>query len=352
MKSEKRIEFLDTTRALAIFMVIIVHACEFFYIGNREFSASETMWANIIDSALRIAVPIFVMVSSYLLIPTKDTMESFYRKRLPKILIPFFIWSVIYAALPALWGAVPEDQVVTRLLRIPYMFNDGHLWYIYMFIGVILFMPIISPWLRSATKRQLQIFLALWFIASFHHYIKYFADTNEWISIFGECKWNEFSTFWNFSGYIGYVVLAYYIRKHIDWGRSKSLIIGASCFVVGWVVAMLWFSNFYSSGDLYLYEIAWRFCAPNVILASFGFFVIMKNIGHLGNSLLVREISKSAYGIYLCHILVLNFIESHLNYISSTPLKIFLYSTLCLAGSYIIIKALSLLPKGRYISGR
>ena len=100
----------------------------------------------------------------------------------------------------------------------PYMFNDGHLWYIYMFIGVILFVPIIFPW-RSATKRQ-PIFLVC---GSLHlsPLYKFFANTNEWISIFGECKWNEFSTLRNFSGYIGYVVLAYYIRD-ITWNRAKA----------------------------------------------------------------------------------------------------------------------------------
>ncbi len=352
MKTENRVAFLDTTRAMAIIMVIVVHACEFFYIGSRTFSADELFWANLIDSALRIAVPIFVMVSSYLLVPVQDEMEVFYKKRLPKILIPFLVWSVIYATLPALWGAFPQEQILPRLLKIPYMFNDGHLWYIYMFVGVILFMPIISSWLKSATKRQLKIFIALWFAASFHHYIRFFADTNEWISIFGECKWNEFSTLWNFSGYVGYVVLAYYIRKYVDWSATKSLVIGSGCFVVGWVVAFLWFKNYYHTGDLYLYEIAWRFCSANVIVAAFGFFVIMKRFGGAIHNRLFVELSKSAYGIYLCHILVLNSINQRLSFIESTPLKIAIYSVLCVGSSYIIVKCLSLLPKGRYISGR
>ncbi len=348
-KSENRIAFLDATRALAIFMVLIVHACEFFYIGDRQFSANETFWAGFIDSALRVAVPIFVMISAYLLVPAKESMETFYKNRLPKILIPFLIWSIAYAVLPALWGAFPKDQIATKLLRIPYMFNDGHLWYIYMFVGIILFLPIISPWIRSATKRQLQIFLALWFISSFHHYIRFFADTNEWISIFGECKWNEFSTFWNFSGYVGYVVLTYYIKEHINWNRSKSLLIGSLCFLIGWAVAFFWFRNYYATGDLYVYEIAWRYCTANVILASFGLFVIMKSIGGACNNIVVREIAKASYGIYLCHIFVLNIIHNYFGFIESTPLKIGLYSVLCLIGSYCIIKVLSLLPKSKYL---
>ncbi len=347
--TQNRVAFIDTTRAAAIFMVLIVHACEFFYIGTRQFTDSEIFWAGFIDSALRVSVPIFVMISAYLLVPTKERMELFYKNRLPKILTPFLFWSIIYATLPALWGAFATEEIATRLLRIPYMFNDGHLWYIYMFVGVVLFIPIISAWLKSATKREVQIFIAIWFVASFHHYLKYFADTNEWISIFGECKWNEFSTFWNFSGYIGYVVLAYYIRQFIDWSRAKSLTIGSICFVAGWIVGYLWFNNFYSSGDLYLYEIAWRFCAPNVILASFGLFVIMKSVGGHFNNIIIREVAKASYGIYLSHILVLNFINAHLSFIESTPLKIGVYSILCLIGSYCIVKVLSLLPKGKYL---
>ncbi len=348
----ERVSFLDATRASAIFMVLVIHACEFFYIGSRAFTPDETFWSGIVDSALRIAVPLFVMVSSYLLVPSKDEMEVFYRKRLPKILIPFLIWSVAYAALPALWGAFAPSLIAKRIAQIPFMFNDGHLWYIYMFVGIYLFIPILSPWLKQASQKQLQLFLGFWGISLFHHYLKFFADTNEWISIFGECKWNEFSTFWYFSGYLGYVVLAYYLRTYVHWERNKSLIIGALSFISAWAIGYFWFMHYYSTGDLYIYEIAWRYCSPNVALGTFGFFIIMKSFPNLGQSKFVQEISKSAYGIYLCHIFLLNFLHTQLGFITSVPLKIILYSTLCLALSYLLIKVLSYLPYGRYLTGR
>nr|WP_155949520.1 hypothetical protein [Prevotella sp. MA2016] len=35
------------------------------------------------------------------------------------------------------------------------------------------------------------------------------------------------------SGYLGYLVLAHYIRVHMKWSQQKKLTVGAICFVVG-----------------------------------------------------------------------------------------------------------------------
>ena len=52
-------------------------------------------------------------------------------------------------------------------------------------------------------------------------------------ALWGECFWNNYSALWYCSGYLGYVVLAHYIRVHINWSQRKRLAVGASCFVVG-----------------------------------------------------------------------------------------------------------------------
>ncbi len=349
-----RVDFVDITRFFAIFMVIVIHSCEFFYIGDRQFSPQETFWSGFIDSALRIAVPLFVMMSSYLLVPTKESMETFYSKRLKRILIPFAVWSLAYATLPVIWGGFGADEIGDRLLKLTYMFNDGHLWYVYMFVGVSLFIPIISPWLQTATRRQLHIVLGIWFVSLFQHYIEFFGDTNEWVGVLGACKWNEFSVYWYFSGFIGYVVLAYYIRKYINWSRAKSLMVGLPMFVFGWAVAYYWFMHYYSTGNLYVYEIAWRYCTPNVAIASFGFFIMMKALkmpkGIVGR--LIGSVAKYSYAIYLAHIFILNAVHAQLQSIESVPLKIASYSVLTFLLTYLLVCLLSFLPKSKYWLGK
>ena len=75
----ERIVFLDYLRVIACFMVIMVHSCEFFFIDGDSIgirSVSDGFWVSVIDSAFRSSVPLFVMASSYLLLPL-TTSSSF-----------------------------------------------------------------------------------------------------------------------------------------------------------------------------------------------------------------------------------------------------------------------------------
>ena len=169
-----RIVFLDYLRVLACLMVIATHSCDSFYIGPGGVwqcaSESDRLWISIIDSIMRAAVPLFVMTSSYLLLPLKDDNTTFFKRRFIRVLVPFAVWSCIYAFWPVLMGDLPASELPMRLLHPIWNFNDdsGHLWYIYMLIGLYLFMPVLSPWLKQTGKKAELAFLAVWFVSSLH----------------------------------------------------------------------------------------------------------------------------------------------------------------------------------------
>ncbi|NCC10347.1 MAG: hypothetical protein EOM31_07565, partial [Bacteroidia bacterium] len=102
-KINERVIFLDYLRVIACFMVIMVHSCEFFFINGDQIgirTVADGFWVSAIDSALRASVPLFVMASSYLLLPLKSDSMLFFRKRFVRVVIPFVIWSLLYAVLP------------------------------------------------------------------------------------------------------------------------------------------------------------------------------------------------------------------------------------------------------------
>ena len=100
----KRIVFLDYIRVFACFLVILVHASENFYgapgstdmAGPQSFLANEAdrLWVSVYDGFSRMAVPLFMIVSAFLLAPMKEeqSMWQFYRQRCLRILPPFFIF--------------------------------------------------------------------------------------------------------------------------------------------------------------------------------------------------------------------------------------------------------------------
>ncbi len=350
---EKRIVFLDYMRVIACFMVIMVHSCEFFFIDGPNIgirSISDGWWVSVIDSAFRCSVPLFVMISAYLLVPVAGSVKLFFKKRLIRVVIPFAVWSLLYATLPYLWGDMKGDDVAVALLRLSYNFNDasGHMWFVYMIIGLYLFMPIVSPWLEKAGKRGEEFFLLLWGLSTFFPYIRNFVG-----DVYGECYWNEFNMLWYFSGFLGYVVLAHYIRNYLAWSKSKRIGIGILAYLIGYAVTgVIWYNRIGTAETLQQLELSWRFCTPNVVLESIGAFLVIEGlfVGRKENSL-VKSVSNLSYGIYLMHIFILTAVYRTFENCFSTPVTILLVGGVTFIICYLLTYLLSQLPKSKYIIG-
>ena len=210
----KRIVFLDYVRVFACFLVMIVHSSENFYgaagstdmAGPQSYLASEAdrLWVAVYDGFSRMAVPLFMIVSAFLLAPMKEeqTTWQFYRQRFLRIIPPFFIFMILYSTLPMLWGQINGETSLTDLSRIFLNFPTlaGHLWFMYPLISLYLFIPIISPWLRKASAKEERFFIGLFLLSTCIPYL------NRWCGeVWGQCFWNEYHMLWYFSGYLGYL---------------------------------------------------------------------------------------------------------------------------------------------------
>ena len=159
------------------------------------------------------------------------TMSQFYRRRFLRILPPFVCFLVLYAVLPATWGGFTSEEAVEQLKMVPFNFPlwGGHLWFMYPLISLYLIIPVVSPWLERSSARDERIFLGLFAFSTLTPWLHRFVSAELW----GECFWNHFSALWYCSGYLGYLVLAHYIRVHLKWDRQKRMTVGAVCFVIG-----------------------------------------------------------------------------------------------------------------------
>lgn len=356
----QRVVFLDYLRVIAFCMVIVVHSSEYFFIDGSSIGIRnmyDGYWVSVINSMLRASVPLFVMASSYLLLPLKGSTTDFLKRRFSRVIIPFVIWSLLYAVLPLLWGEITLSGVKDNLVYLLFNFtpSSGHLWFVYMLIGLYLFMPVISPWLEKVSKRTEQIFILIWFSSTFWPYLRVLAikliGTRE---LYGESYWNEYHLLWYFSGYIGYLVLAHYTRKHIDWSLKKSLTIGGLLFVVGYLItAVVWYQNISVANTLQELELSWRFCTFNVVMMTFGIFVMLKALFRNVQQVpyFIKELSRLSYGMYLMHIFVLGFAYKLLSGYFSTPVTILLVGAATIIACIILAKILSYLPKSKYLIG-
>lgn len=392
MKGE-RVIFVDYIRAIACFLVMLVHASENFYgadssglAGSWSMLANEAnrFWVSFYDGALgRISVPLFMIVSAFLLVPMKagQTMMGFYKKRFMRILPPFLFFMLLYTFLPLAWGGMTLEQSVHDFKMIPFNFPSmgGHLWFMYPLISLYLIIPVVSPWLEKATAKDERIFLGIFALSTFTPWIHRFISPEIW----GECFWNGFSALWYCSGYLGYLVLAHYVRVHLDWFRNRRLLVGALCFVVG---AAFTGWSFWLKGvpgvkiETPMLEWAWEFCTPNVLLATFGVFVMATCIGRTSESSacqtsdagaaakasgrccrccdrLITDISKCSFGMYLMHMFYLAPIARF--FVAGNPAEPLLpiWATIpCIAVltyicCYATTKLLSYIPGSKYFIG-
>ena len=366
----KRIPFIDYIRVVACFLVMLVHASENFYAadasglaGNVSMLANEAnrFWVAFYDGFLgRVSVPLFMIVSAFLLVPLREgqTMAQFYRRRFTRILPPMICFMLIYTFLPLAWGAMSWEQSLADLKRLPFNFPSmaGHLWFMYPLISLYLIIPVVSPWLEKATAKEERIFLGFFGLSTLIPWLHRFVSPELW----GECFWNNFSMLWYCSGYLGYLVLAHYIRFHLDWTRKRKLTVGWLCFLVGGAFTAWSFWLKGVPGQLIetpMLEWSWEFCPPNVVLATFGLFLLFTCIRQEEAPALVTSLGKLSFGMYLMHLLFLAPIAGWI--IGGDPadpsvpvaLAIPLIALLTFLCSAVTTKLISLIPGSKWVIG-
>ena len=381
----KRIEFIDWIRVVACLMVMLVHASENFYgadssglAGNVSMLANEAnrFWVSFYDGFVsRAAVPLFMIVSAFLLVPMKpgQTMTSFYKHRFGRILPPFVFFLLLYTFLPLLWGGMTWEQSLADLKLLPFNFPSmaGHLWFMYPLISLYIIIPVVSPWLEKVSAKDERIFLGFFIFTTFIPWFRLITP-----ELWGECFWNNFGAFWYCSGYLGYLVLAHYIRFHLDWDRRKRLTVGLLCFLVGGAFTgwSFWLKG--TPGVLIPtpeIEWSWPFCTPNVLMQTFGLFLMFSCIGMgkgaaggagvigaagaAGKESFVSRLARLTFGMYLVHMFFLAPIATWIiggdiaNPTIPVAIAIPAIAILSYICSAVAVKLVSLLPGSKYLVG-
>jgi len=370
MNTQNRIVFVDYIRVVACFLVMLVHASENFYgadtsglAGNVSMLANEAnrFWVAFYDGALgRTCVPLFMVVSAFLLVPMKPgmTMHQFYKRRFLRILPPFIIFQLLYTFVPAILGQWSWAEAWEGFKILPWNFSPmgGHLWFMYPLISLYLIIPVVSPWLERASAKDELTFIGLFAFSTLIPWLHRFVSDELW----GECFWNGYTMLWYCSGYLGYLVLAHYIRRHLQWSRGKRLKVGALCFLVG---AAFTGWSFWWKGvpnqliETPMLEWSWEFCTPNVLMATFGAFLLFSCIEQKEAPSLVSGLSKLSFGMYLMHLFFLAPIAAYfVNGNQADPLipvglAIPVIAILTFICSAFVSKLISLVPGSKWVIG-
>lgn len=163
--------FIDLLRCVATIAVVAIHV-----LGPwRELFGlvSESQWlaAASYNALLRWAVPIFFMISGALLLTSLAPQQApfdchrYLQRRVAKVVVPFLIWSVLYAIIAGFDGnGWHSEQTLSTLTQANNQPTWYHLWFFYSFIPVYFVIPLLAPLLYKMTSQQVKLLLYAWFV--------------------------------------------------------------------------------------------------------------------------------------------------------------------------------------------
>ena len=391
IKTENRVVWVDWMRVIACFMVILVHSTEPFYLGgegSQILTEVDAYWTALWGALVRACVPLFIVASSYLQFPLHYSSGQFFKRRAVRVFIPFVLWSVVYA----LARGNPAENIKNLLFNFNYA--AGHLWFVYMLIGVYLLMPLLSPWAERVGKRELQVYLGIWAFTTLIPLLRAIViggfDEMSFIygvsglprqaltPLWGEAGWNSYGTFYYISGFVGYLLLGLYFRRFVgELSWKKTLAIALPCYMGGFAVV---FGGFLrrvfdmAQGEFPLtgmvdkamwWETTWCNDTIGVMLMTIAWILLFKKIKSSGSfyNKVLLPVSKASYGVYLMHLLLLvpicNAVRNWLGLgldgklgLWTTPVEIILSAVAGFVLTAVVAVILQKIPKiGKYIVG-
>lgn len=317
-------------RVVACFFVMLTHSCEPFYLGGEGsliLTRADAVWVSLLNVLPRASVVLFVVASSYLQFPLHYDTATFFRRRAARILVPFVIWSVVYALV---WGE-PVENFKDLLLNFNYA--AGHLWFVYMMVGVYLLMPLLSPWAERVGRRELLFYLGLWLFTTLIPFIRQWAGGTPPViygpsgipnaakyPLWGEASWNMYGLFYYVSGFFGYLLLGLYFRKFVgEWSWKKTLAYALPIFAAGFALCSRGFMQGVQAdaqgvfpvegpvGLAAIWEGPWLNDTFGVALMAIAWMLLFRKIKSGGRfyEKVLLPVSGASYGMYLCHLLVL-----------------------------------------------
>lgn len=321
----QHIVWLDVVRFIAMFTVVCCHCTDpfNFYPGTAPNIGEIKLWGAIYGSVLRPCVPLFVMITGALLLPVRGDASTFYKKRIPRVFYPFLIWSVLYNLFPwitGLLGLNPQiildffpyagEDVMQQsfsvsleyILMIPFNFSilAVHMWYIYLLIGLYLYLPVFSAWVEKASERAKLMFLLAWGVTLLLPYYYQFVSNYLW----GTCSWNSFGMLYAFAGFNGYLLLGHYL-KNLEWSLKKTLAIGIPMFAVGYAVTFLGFRHITALPEYTdeMLELFFTYCSLNVVMMTIPVFMLAKKVKVNSERMkkALANLTVCGFGIYMIH---------------------------------------------------
>lgn len=303
MTSKSKKIYINSLRAVATIAVIFIHSTAAWYGRIGEIDQVSWWTANVLNTASRFAVPVFVMMSGAVLLGRSMTVRDFYRKRAVRLLPPIIFWSTFYL-LFRLYKGMSQEELM-RFLTIGCWAEGStyvHLWYLSMFACLMLFAPFINQFILGKKPSQKDLAVLL-IVAAVFFLLNSIADlARETSGIF---------MYWHllFQWYVIYFITGYYFDKYGDLLPVRKILL--TVLIVATVLLGAG-ANFFLIDK---YHIVKDYLVMNdkgvvSLVLSGAVFLVFKRYSPVKGVRFFAAISANSFGIYLLHPMILDLLSS------------------------------------------
>jgi len=306
---------------------------------------------------------LFFMVSGALLMPVNGSYSHFIGRRVMRVFVPFVVWCLIYSFAYYWFGKLGSEVALANQIRWGWMtYNFGYGWFIPAIMAVYFFMPLLSPWIATASRRHFHYVLILWLVSGLMPFFEVLGGVEP-----GKTPLRLFLTG------VPYAIMGYYLTRYRNRQpllpsyvlpepgdsetvsaarrrvrRRKLTILYTLMLLIGLVLPFL-FRNACHTADLKTVIGYWP-ALPSIVL-SLLYFSLLVRVRTLGTAAdrVVNFVARYSYGIYLSHFLLCGLLlPRYLPEVSASTPATF---AVTLAGAIVISFLLRRIPiVGRYMS--
>jgi surface polysaccharide O-acyltransferase-like enzyme len=289
----KSIGWLQWARALAAFMVVILHTTAM-AVEGVELGSTNWWIADSLNGLCRCCVPLFVMISGSLLLSPKVaeiSLSEFYNKRIHRLLYPLAFWTLFVTGLLLVVG---QKDIWTYLGNIVLGVPFYHLWYIYMLPMLYLFTPFIARLLKTLDPNQTKFFIVLLML----------------VTLSLGFRFRPMVFLVTFIPFVSYFVMGYFARFYLSEEKSFWPPLFGYFVMSAIVVVALFFEKGSQSfvEAMPVHNYAYSYCGILVLLQSIFAFLFLSRAFKKSNKF-VDFFAKTSLGIYLIHPIMIAVIQ-------------------------------------------
>lgn len=321
---------LDVLRIIACLCIVLAHiSC--YGVADTSLAAPKTIFSindfqvyNFCSSISYYAVIIFIMISgSFLLDPNIELTKEKLNKHITKIVKLFLIFSLFDIVCEIVFKSYFDNYHFTFFeLLDKFITGEGHLWYLYMVLGLYILTPILRK--ISSDDVALNEFIVIgFFVSVVIGSINILYPNTLLSSVVGKLHLDLVT------GYSVYYLLGYKLRtiseRHSEFNNIKAIIILSFIYLCS-ILATFYLTaynkiinnNMQDSPYYSLFFIASALAAISLFCIS----LIINKKHRFINTKLIRKMSSYTTGIYCIHYYVISYLLKFNDFNFNAPLRV------------------------------